>query len=371
MWGLLTALSLGSAIFVLSVRAEDVAGKRTFEEGIAAAQEQRWDDARVHFETSLAQADKPATRFNLLLVSKQLDQPLEVARHALAFLTLPAQLEHAAARAHARELLAQAIGRLATLTTDALPHALELYVDGVSPRAREPSKVYVMPGAHRLEAKRDGVLMGASSVELAAGQVTAWPHPPEQVLPTAELISPPPQHVDHYSPTSPNRSERARTRFAWAFGGMGAAIQLSALGVYLGAVHRAEQFGERDLFQPGVVEARDDSLRLQDAVAPLALTGGMLMAAAIATGPRATRTGSLGWSLGALASGSIMAGSGLALAVSKAPTVPGGRLPQPTRQAGYLLATSALPLLVYGVGFLTTRQRDRHKRALTPFGARW
>src|SRR6185295_3273273 len=110
-------------------------------------------------------------------------------------------------------------------------------------------------------------------------------------------------------------SERTRTPLAWAIGAMGAAAQLSALGVYFGARARADDFGDRDLFQPGVSEARDDALRLQNAVGPLAVAGGVLMASAIATGPRATRAGSLAWSIGALATGSLMTGAGLTLAI--------------------------------------------------------
>jgi hypothetical protein len=377
------ALPFVVVLFVLSARAEDVLGKRSFEDGIVAAQAQRWQEARSHFEASLTQADKPATRFNLVLVNEQLDQPLEVVRHALAFLALPEQDEHATARARTRELLAQATGRLATLTTDALPAALELYVDGAKPVVTEAHRIYLTPGPHRLETKQDGLLTSGSDVELSAGQVAAWPQPPEGVPSQDRVEQTAPAQPAPAGPESRStfdarlppsrRNERARTPIAWALGSMGAAIQLSALGVYLGALHRADEFGERDLFQPGVTEAMDDTLRLQNTVAPLALAGGALMAGAIATGARSRRVGSLGWSIAALATGSAMAGAGLALAVREPPSVPGSNLPEPTRQAGYLLASSALPLFAYGIGFLVTRRRARpsHASAPVPLGVRW
>lgn len=377
----LVALWFSGVALVCSAHAQDAAGRRMFEQGVAAARAQRWDEARSHFEASLAEADKPATRFNLVLVYEQLGLPLQVARHALAFLALPEQAEHAAARGRARELLARAVAQLATLTTGALPPALQLRIDGAPPAAREPHRVYVTPGVHRLESLRAGAPVVSADVELAAGQIAPWPEArPNAAQPQAVHIAvtqPAPAQselaVVGAARAGPRDAERTRTQLAWTFGSMGAAIQLSALGVYLGALHRADAFGERDLFQPGVVEARDDALRLQNAVAPLALAGGALMASAVVTGARATRAGSLGWSVGALASGAAMAGAGLALAVHEPPSVPGSRLPEPRRQAGYLLATSALPLFAYGVGFLVARQRGRarHDRAAIPLGVRW
>jgi hypothetical protein len=377
---LFAALCLGAALCVSPASAEEVPAKRLFDEGILAAQAKHWDEARLHFEASLAEADKPATRFNLVLVNEQLGRPLGLAHHALAFLAMSQQHEHAAARARARELLTRAISQLATLTTDRLPAELELHVDGAKPVASNQSEIYLEPGSHHLQATRNGALISATDVELVAGEVTAWPQPdvgtaaaehmadastttplPHEQVPVAEL------HISSLP------RESARTPVAWTLGTMGAALQLSALGVYFGALHRAEEFSERDVFQPGVDEARDDSLRLQDAVLPIALTGGALMAAAIITGRRSIRTGSLGWSIAALTLGSALAGGGLALAFREPPALPGSELPEPTRQAGYLLVSSALPLLAYGVGFLVAGKRDRRRstRARLRLGVHW
>lgn len=379
---LLTALFFSGTLSLLTAAgAQDIPGKQSFEDGVAAAQAQRWQEARSHFEASLVQTDKPATRFNLVLANEQLDQPLEILRHALAFLALPEQSEHAAARTRARELVARSTARVAVLTTDGLSAPLELQVDGAPAVAFADGRIYLAPGPHRLETKHAGATLGASVVELTAGQVAAWPQPEVSAPEPPVRVEEPPPTASHAAASTWDadagaislRSERTRTPIAWALGSMGAASYLSALGVFLGALHRADEFGERDLFQPGVREARDDSLRLQNAVLPLALTGGGLMAGAIATGAHSRRAGSLAWSIGSIAAGSGMAAAGLAISLHEPPPVPDTNLPMPTRQVGYLLASSALPLLTYGIGFLLTYRRERARQvtALFSSGVRW
>jgi hypothetical protein len=57
---------------VVPARADDVQG--------------RWTDAVSSFEASLAGSPKPATRFNLVISYRALRRPVDVVRHAWAFL---------------------------------------------------------------------------------------------------------------------------------------------------------------------------------------------------------------------------------------------------------------------------------------------
>jgi hypothetical protein len=372
---LLLAVLMSAAALALSAKADDVPGRRSFEEGVAAAAEQHWQAACQHFEASLAEADKPATRFNLILANHELQRPLEVVRHALAFLAYPEQPEHAAAKARARELLELVTKQLAVLTTDSLPESAELSVDGAAPSVKEQHRVYVAPGLHHLEARLGRELFEAIEIHLAAGQVTPWPRQGRsRSTPRVVQLTPPsPPAALVLELAAPPPSPPLRTRLAWTMGSMGAAIQLSALGAYLGTLHRANEFMRRDLFEPGVERTRDRYLRLQRAIAPLALVGGALMASAVAVGARSTRAGSLAWPISALVAGSAMLGAGLALVLREPARLQGGDLREPTRQGSSLLAAGALPLFTYGIGCLHVRKRARPGRNLAalPLAAVW
>lgn len=57
-------------------------GRRAFDAGVDAALRGAWSEAARAFEASLNEADRLATRFNLVLVHAELDQLLEVRTRA-------------------------------------------------------------------------------------------------------------------------------------------------------------------------------------------------------------------------------------------------------------------------------------------------
>ena len=340
--------------------ADDEHGKQLFEQGLSAAEDKRWADAARLFEESLLHSDRPATRFNLLLASHELSRPLDVTRHALAFLAYPKREEHGEARARARELLARATQRLAMVTTGALPDGTGLAVDGARPDPRADERIYLLPGPHHLQASLPGGLYESIQVELTAGQTLAWPRQGRSRAPLTLTPAVSTSVTADAAPREPSMA-RLRTRLAWSGGVLGAAMTLSALGCYLGAEHRADGLSTQNPSVDGYVSASDDYLRLTNAILPLALSGGVLMAGAVAVGMR-TRGASLGWTLASLSLGGAALAFGAVLMIrDPAIVVPNTNVTRPTIQAGSLLLSAALPLLTYGLIAPFTRRQKRRE----------
>ena len=354
LWGLLL-LSSDAA------RADDELGKRRFSEGVGAAEERRWADAARLFEESLAHGDRPATRFNLVLASHELSRPLEVTRHVLAFLAYPDQDAHTEARAKASQLLTLAVQRLASISTQSVPTAATLTIDGAPPSVRDGEQIYLLPGLHRLEAILTSGLVESSELQLTAGQKLPWPRPPE---PSPLSSAAPPAVATLPMPTSNRSLSRLRTRLAWSSGVLGAALMISSFGCYLGAEHRADELSALDSMSTGYVSGFDDYLRLTNAILATALPGGVLMVGAVALGER-SRHGTLGGSLASLTAGGAALALGTTLMVREPePVVPGVGANRPSLQAGGLLVSAALPLLTYALMAPFTRGRE-HKSVVT------
>lgn len=347
-------------------RADDELGKQRFSEGVAAAEDRRWADAARLFEESLSHSDRPATRFNLLLASHELSRPLDVARHALAFLAYPDQEAHSEAKAKARQLLSQAAQRLAILSTLSMPSETTLTIDGAPPYVRDGEHIYVLPGLHRLEARLTDGTLESGELRLSAGQTLPWPRQtrPIPLPPTAAPI----QSVQ--KPANDSSLSRLRTRIAWSSGVLGAALTISAFGCYLRAEQRADELAELGSMGDGYYSGSGEYASLTNAIWATALPGGVLMAGAVALGER-SHHGALGWSLTALAAGGAVMAMGITLLVrDPEAVVPGAELNYPSQPAGGLLLSAALPLLTYGLMSPLTRRHDRRTLVTSVFPLR-
>jgi hypothetical protein len=139
----------------------------------------------------------------------------------------------------------------------------------------------------------------------------------------------------------------------------GVALEVSAVGAYAGLVHREAEVRDANPGHPGFLTAADRYLALKNAVAPLAIVGGSLMAESIPVGPRSARWGSRGWAIASLGVAAALLGTGLVLLVREPDEIGRTRLGQPDRQAGALLIGVGLPLASYGITFYGFRARTR------------
>lgn len=350
----------------LEARADDEQAKQRFEAGFQAAAERRWDEAAAQFEASLRESDKPAVRFNLILVYHELERPLELARHALAFLAGADSDERKSARVRAGELLAEAKRALAALDTATLPQGTQLWIDGAAPGVRDGALLYVLPGVHVLEAEVDQ-RRERVTLSLRAGEVSAWPLTPRpQPQPASMAAAPTTTPALASDPSTPLRdvpSDNALRKWTvWSAGVAGAALFVSA-GACLGKSYARGNALAADGIEgseaPGYLDEVDHYRNAFHAIVPLALSGGVLMAGAILIGNRATRVGSLTWSIASMLAGAAALGVGTYLVIREpSALIPTSEVVRPSRQAGGLLLAASLPLASYGVGYLVSSRRD-------------
>jgi hypothetical protein len=353
-------------------RADDTLAREKFLAGVTAAEEQRWADAALHFEGSLAESDMPSTRFNLVLAYSELGQPLLVVLHGLRLLEGPATEAREQARAHASLLVKQAIRSLATLTVATLPAGADLRIDGAPPVLRSEAGIYLLPGAHHLEL-RLGSKQESIEISLAGGQVLPWPRVARSAQAGDELPAP------RSAPTAPVVKKatvredtppisRLRKRTAWSLGMVGAALAVAASGCLVVAQLRAENLASRGIpgtLQMGYKQHVDGYLNTLDAVMPLAFAGGVLMSGALLVSEHATERGSLEWSVASvvLATAFLSVGTYLMVREPKA-VIPTSDLERPSRNGGGLLVALSLPLLTYGIGAALSHWRGRRSVAL-------
>jgi hypothetical protein len=350
-----------------TARAEDESARQHFDAGVMASEESRWEQAAAEFEASLAEKDRPATRFNLILAYHQLQRPLDVLRHALPFLAAPNAAGREEARDQAAVLLADARRKLAVLSVAALPVGSELQVDGHAPAVLQDERVFVSPGVHQLEL-RLGHVHETIEIELSAGQELPWPRlgrsAPAATSPLQLPVGPAIAPVLSV-PTSVRSQDSSlrliRKRSAWAMGTVGAALALAGGACWLLADRRSDRLGHGGIMraqEPGYYDVLERYWTSFEAVMPLAFAGGALMASAILVGGQITRRGSLAWSIASIATGTVLLGfGGYWLGREPRPVIPTTLIDRPSRQGGSLLVSTAMPLLTYGVAFPLVRGR--------------
>jgi hypothetical protein len=352
----------------LYAQADDVVAKKLFDEGVAATNEARWQDAARLFSESLRERDRPATRFNLILSYWELKMPLELARQALAFLSRPEPDSQRGARARAAELLDWASRQLATLDISDVPASAQLSVDGEELPRVMTLRAYAQPGVHRLEARFGPDLVEEVELELFAGETRPWPRTARKVavapvsdashadtLSVSVRVPSPPPH----KPAVRKTSWRRPTTYALA--AVGAALALSAAGCWWLAEARANHIahaGEQGAGDSDHVHDVDRYLRAANAVAPLALSAGVLMSAAVVLDERLLRRGTTAWSIISLGLGAALLGLGSYWLIKPPSNVlEGTDIRRPSRQGGALLFSLSLPFLTYGIASPISRRR--------------
>jgi hypothetical protein len=356
----------------------DAEARRLFEEGLALSETNQWAEAADRFERSLSLADRPAARFNLVNAYVELGRPLDVARHAVAFLSLPAEPHRAEARASVEASLGEAARQLAVLSTQSVPGGCVLLVDGQAPAVRDATRVFVSPGLHRLEARIPGAAAEVIELHVAGGQELPWPRQghvaPSAATPLASLAEPPaptvtPVAVAPAVSDLPDPGQPAwRSRLSIATGTLGAITELTAVGVYALTLRRANELSRLGARGHGYITGSYDYYGSRDAIAPLAIAGGVLMAQAMATGPRSSRWGSRTTAVIGLAAGAGLLAVGAMLLIRSPDLLENTGVEAPTRQLGALLVSGAGPFISYGTSFLVRWYRSPRgvKLALGP-----
>jgi hypothetical protein len=337
----------------LPLRADDVLARERFDAGVTAAGEGRWDDAAKLLEASLQEKDKPTTRYNLVLAYTELNRPLEVARHALGFLTFPATGGLVAARDMVQEKLADARAKLAVLSLDAIPEGARLAIDGSTPALLYERRAYVLPGRHQLHLRIADGTEEMAEVELQGGQTEPWPRSlaPSSVAAAAEARS-----LPMVAPAPPAASASWRRPLAWTLGIAGAVSTLTAISLYIAAEHQGSQLSHMQVMEPGYADAADAYGRLKRPVSYFALAGGALMAGGVALGTELVRRGSWGWAIGSLLAGTALAITGsVFMAQSPDAWVADTSVYRLSRERGSLLLAASLPLFAYSIRFLVRR----------------
>jgi hypothetical protein len=364
-------------------RADETQARELFGAGVKAMLASDWTEAVRLLEASLAQQEKAACRYNLIVANRELQRPLEVARHAVAFLGRVEGSSHSGEAAEVRTFLNEAVRELVTLQAEGLPLGTQLKVDDAPPTVMDGSRVYVLPGLHRLELWLGARQLESIEIELGAGAVQPWPRvralhdpaaaeitvpvaqrdPASGAPPTAAPVSTPP-------PVGPrleaSQLEQARTKrlWAWSLGLAGAATGASAAILYGSAARKADEVRSDDPMEFGYSTGTDRYQRLQLSVMPLAFAGGALMAsgtALVAQRPRAA----LVISITMLVLGVAAASAGTVLMVRTPETlIEGTGIKEPSREAGSLALGAALPLLTYGthLQWQVWRHTDAHAR---------
>jgi hypothetical protein len=353
-------------LVALTARADDALARELFDAGVHAAAAQNWSEAVRLLEASLAQTDRVACRFNLVIANHELKRPLEVARHALVFLAATQARTQGEESAEVRTRFDQALRALATLEVVGLPTGVQPRIDDGRPQVSDGSRFYVAPGPHRLELWLGSRLLESIEVELRAASSQSWPRvsPIREERESADLAkvnapsadAGPQRAAADRTPASTAglmksapASARLTQRLALGLGIGGAALAIAAVGAYGYAEHRADVLEGWRPSRPGYTTATDRYGRSQWAVMPLAFAAGALTAGAGALVARKPR-GALAISLTALLLGLGAASAGTALMI-KSPgiLVPGTQIERPTREGASLLLAASLPLLSFGV----------------------
>lgn len=244
------ALALGFAA-IAPARAQDrdpddarVEARRLLDEGLRAAQEARWEDARAAFARSYARVRRPITLLNLAGAEAQSGRLLDSAASYRRFLEIATEGRAAVHRAEAEAALAEVVARTPTLRArlDGLRPGDRLRLDG---RPAQPDAlaagVAVDPGRHELVVERDGHGPRGATLEVAERERAAavldlrpasWPPLAGDGPPT------PPPRARSRSRRGPREAEGSRSAWSspWLWTGVGAVVLGGVvLGIVLGA----------------------------------------------------------------------------------------------------------------------------------------
>lgn len=177
-------------------RAELAEARDLFTQGLEAAREARWVDARDLFERSLAITERTSTLLNLAAALAETGALLDSARRYERFLELATGRDRRL-RPEAEAALERVRARTPRLALDDAALApgdrVELDGDPVGEAARA-APIALDPGAHHVAVRRDGAVVFEQHVSLAEGASERLVLTPRAVVPTprevAEAVEP-------------------------------------------------------------------------------------------------------------------------------------------------------------------------------------
>ncbi len=371
-----------SLLLSRSVAADDSEASRLFVTGVSHAERSEWPEAVAAFEAALAREDRASVRFNLVMAYQALGKPLETLRHGLVFLELPTAPHREEARAQVGSVVERARTQVACIQRASLPLHGELHIeDQTGAAVRDEHCVYVQAGRTQLTLRISDHpdLPQPRTLLLAAGEERPWPPTasidsaqagrlPESLL-AQQLDAPETSRLEGEfaasSEISPNNL-RWRKRVAWSLGVTGA-LSLSVSAFALARAQRAahhfvnsDPYIERSPLMAYAAQVQNWS----NAVVAPSLLGAALVVAGIVAGERSTQQRSSAWAWAALSVGVAGLATGVGLMVATPDSLNGSDYREPTRHAGCLLTSAALPLLGYAITYAVRRHRQDRPRAL-------
>ncbi len=173
-WMLLVSALLASPEGVeAQTRAQVAESRRLFEQGLAHAEAERWQEACASFEQALAITERPSILLNLATAEAETGALVESAESYRRFLQLATGRDQRQHRTEATEALAAVERRIPRLELDvsALLATDEIMVDERTLLSRDSlaSGLMLNPGAHRVRVRRGGRFVIDERLELAEG----------------------------------------------------------------------------------------------------------------------------------------------------------------------------------------------------------
>lgn len=200
--------------------AELGAARDLFQEGLAAAHDERWEEARAAFERSLAIVERPSTLLNLAGAQAQTGRVVEAAATYRRFLEIATAREERH-RPGAESALREVEARIAHVTVEAegADRDDRAELDGAAIGLGEP--IAIDPGAHEAVVLRGDEVIGRRSFSVAGGETT-----------TVSLALRAPRSDDDAALPDPTPAPGEDLTWVWVGVGIGAAVVVGvAIGV--------------------------------------------------------------------------------------------------------------------------------------------
>ncbi len=168
--------------------------REQFNQGVAAAKEDRWEDACDAFARAYALSHQPSILFNLAGAQMKTSRWVEARETYRRFLREDGDAQRAAQQ-EARRLLAALEPRIPRLTismVDPMPGEEALLDGDAVPAAALGLELPVDPGPHLVVRVRGGIEIGRAQLELREGEHRAVALPPPPSPPPPPSLPPPP-----------------------------------------------------------------------------------------------------------------------------------------------------------------------------------
>jgi hypothetical protein len=255
------ALVLAGVPRARAAAAEDDPAQRLFNQGVAAARENRWSEAREAFSRAYGLSQRPVVLINLAAAEVRTGRLKDAAIDYRRILEGDATPETAAFRKAAADVLPALEARIPRIRLHAMGLGATdvVEIDGEtisSDRLEEPS--LVDPGAHAVVVKRSGVERSRVSFSVAEGeshdisvsapldpQMFSAPATPVDATPGVDLSASP------SAQSSAPSSRRSRWRSPWLWAAV-AAVSVGATVATVFAVHSHDETFSGNL-SPGTV----------------------------------------------------------------------------------------------------------------------